>query len=339
MIPRRAAVVGVGSSLGQRVLTNQDLEKMVDTSDQWIRERTGILTRYILEQGEATSDLATRAALKALEHCGKAPEDLDLILVATATPDMIFPATSCMVQRNLGAHGAAAFDILAGCSGFVYGIATAASFVEARMYENVLVIGSDALSRITDYEDRATCVLFGDGAGAAVVSPAQGDEGILASCLGADGHGASVLCLPAGGSLMPASAETVAGRQHFLKMDGKRVFEFAVKVMGKASRLVLEKAGLDIEDVSLFIPHQANIRIIEAARKRFRVPMERMALNLDRYGNMSTASIPVALDEAARSGRLKVGDVVLMVAFGAGLTWGASVVRWGEIAQGGGQNG
>lgn len=326
--------MGTGSSLGQRVLTNSDLEGMVETSDEWIRTRTGIRERRILREDEATSDLASRAGMEALKVAGMAAGEVDLIIVATVTPDMAFPSTASLVQAKIGARKAAAFDLSSGCTGFIYGLATAAAYIEKGTYQNIMVIGADTLSRIVDYQDRSTCVLFGDGAGAAVIAGTDRDEGILESCLGSNGTGGELLTLPAGGSRMPASDRTVAERQHYLRMDGQKIFEFAVKIMGHASNEVLERAKLDMSDVSVIIPHQANIRIIEAARKRFKVPKDKMLVNLDRYGNMSCGSIPVGLDEAVRSGMVRKGDIVLLVAFGAGLTWASSLIRWGENGQG-----
>lgn len=300
---------------------------MVETSDQWIRERTGIVERRIAASNEATSDFGFEAARRALDDAGLSAKDVDLIIVATATPDTIFPATACLIQDRLGASRAGAFDLGAGCSGFIYGLAAARQFVAAAACERVLVIGSETLSRIVNWEDRSTCVLFGDGAGAAVVAPvARG--GILATCLGSDGAGGPLLQVPAGGSRRPASAETVAEGLHCLKMNGREIFKFAVRIIPEATREVLAQSGRIESELDLLVTHQANIRIIEAAAKRLGLPPERVVVNVDRYGNTSAASIPLALKDAVNEGRLKEGDLVVMVAFGAGLTWAAAAVEW-----------
>ena len=323
-------IVGVGAALPERVLTNFDLEKMVDTSDEWIRTRTGIRERRIADEKTATSDLAIAAARQALERAGVKGEEVDLILVATVTPDMVFPSTANLVQVGLGATKAAAMDLEAGCSGFIYALAVGGQFIAAGLYETVLVIGAETLSKITDWTDRNTCVLFGDGAGAAVLRPVSPERGFLSFYLGADGSGGDLLQMPAGGSRRPTSPETVQQRLHFIQMNGSEVFKFAVRVMGEASVRALEMAGLTTKDVDFLVPHQANLRIIDAAVKRLNLPPDRVVVNLDRYGNMSAASIPVALEEAWREGKIKDGDVVVMVAFGAGLTWAATVLRWGR---------
>jgi len=325
---RRAGILGLGASIPEKVITNFDLEKMVDTSDEWIRTRTGIRERRVAPEGQTTSDLALAAARQALAAAGLTAERLDLIIVATVTPDMPFPATACLVQERLGAHRAAAFDLEAACSGFVYALTTGAQFIQAGVYDYVLVIGAETLSRIVDWTDRSTCVLLGDGAGAVVLGPVPDDAGILAAYLGADGSGADLLKQPAGGSLLPASLETVKRRLHFIQMQGREVFRFAVNIMGDAAQKALAQCGLTFADVDLYVPHQANYRIIEASAKRFGLPMEKVMVNIDRYGNTSAASIPVALNEAFRAGRIKSGDIVLLVAFGGGLTWGAAVVKW-----------
>jgi len=314
--------------LPEKVLTNFDLEKMVDTSDEWIRTRTGIRERRVAREDEAASDLSVAAARRALAGAGVAPEEIDLIIVATVTPDTLFPSTACLVQERLGARGAAAFDLAAGCTGFLYALGVGQQFIGNGTYEKVLVVGVDLLTKILNWQDRSTCVLFGDGAGAVVLAPVPPGEGILSLYLGADGSGGPLLEMPAGGSRLPASRDTVDRKLHTIHMQGREVFKFAVRILGEAALVALERAGLQKEDVDLLIPHQANIRIVEAALKRLDLSPEKVYINLDRYGNMSSASVPVALDEARREGRLHKGDNVLLVSFGAGLTWGAAVVKW-----------
>jgi len=321
-------IAGLGKSLGENLLTNQDLERMVDTSDEWIRTRTGIGTRHIAARGTATSDLALRAAREALTDARVAPADVDLIIVATVTPDMAFPSVACLLQAELGATHAAAFDLSAACSGFLYGLDVGSRFVQTGRYQHVLVVGAETLSRITDYTDRRTCVLFGDGAGAAVLAPGPEGSGLLASVLGADGGGKDLMYLPGGGSRHPASVETVQAGLHYIKMNGNEVFKYAVRVMGDVTLQALAAAGLDVTDVDLFVPHQANYRIIDATARRLGLPADKVFVNIERYGNMSAATIPIALREAQEEGRLKQGDVVVLAAFGGGLTWAASVLRW-----------
>jgi len=321
-------ILGVGRYSPERRLTNRDLEEMVDTSDEWIVTRTGIRERRIAAPHEATSDLAHEAAVRALDMAGVSPEDVDLIIVATITPDMFFPSTACLVQDRLGARNAAAFDVSAACSGFIYALASASGMIATGMYRNALVIGAECLSRVTDYSDRNTCILFGDGAGAAVLGPVSAGRGFRSFVLGADGSGGELLKLPAGGSRIPASAESVAQGMHFMKMNGREVFKFAVRVMGNAAEEALHKAGLTKEDIDLLIPHQANIRIIQSALERLGLPEEKCVVNVDRYGNISAASIPVALAEAVEEGRVREGDRLVLVGFGGGLTWGASVLIW-----------
>ncbi|WP_211746037.1 beta-ketoacyl-ACP synthase III [Paenibacillus sp. Marseille-Q4541] len=325
---RPVGVIGTGKYVPERILTNQDMEKMMDTNDEWIVSRTGIRERHIAAPEQATSDLAYEAAKAAAASAGIKHEDIELIIVATVTPDSAFPSTACILQDKLGAKGAAAFDLSAACSGFVYGLATATSFIQTGMYNNALVIGADCLSRITDYTDRNTSVLFGDGAGAVILGEVPEGRGFKSFDLGAEGSGGPLLNLQAGGSRFPASEETVANKQHYIYMNGREVFKFAVRVMGTATIDVLEKAGIGKEDVDLFIPHQANIRIIQSAMQRLELPEEKVVINVDKYANTSAASIPLALVEAAEEGRMKPGDKVLMVGFGGGLTWGASVLVW-----------
>jgi len=323
-----AHIVGWGMAVPEHVLTNGELTALVDTSDEWIRQRTGIAERHIAGEGETTSKLSLRAARAALEVADLDPSRLDLIIVATVTPDHVFPATACLVQDALGAKKAAAFDLSAGCSGFVYGLSVAAGLLAADRYRNALVIGAETLSRITDWTDRSTCVLFGDGAGAVVLQASHTSGGILSSVLGADGSGGELLMLPAGGSAHPATAETVSERQHFIQMQGQQVFRFATRIMAEAARQVLDQAGLKVEDVSLFVPHQANDRIIQAAARALGVPEDRMFSNLERYGNTSAASIPIALCEAIERGKVKRDDLIVCAGFGAGLTWAAVAIRW-----------
>jgi 3-oxoacyl-(acyl-carrier-protein) synthase III len=322
-----AKIIGTGSYAPDHVLTNFDLEKMVDTSNEWIVTRTGIKERRIAEKSQATSDLASKAALNACLDAGIGPEQLDLIIVATVTPDMIFPSTACIVQKNIGAVHAAAFDVEAACTGFIYGITMAAQFIETGFYNNVLVIGADVLSRITDWEDRNTCVLFGDGAGAVVLTSSS-EDGIISAYLGADGRGGEHLYCPAGGSRMPASQETISNRLHYTNMEGSEVFKFAVRAMPDAVKKALEKCGMEVGSIDMLFPHQANIRIIESASKKLGIPMEKIALTIDKYGNTSSASIPIAIDEYSKSNRIKTGDKIALVGFGSGLTWGAVIIEW-----------
>ena len=325
---KAVGIIGIGSFAPEKILTNKDLEKIVDTNDEWISERTGIKVRHIVADGENTSDIAAKAAERALKDAGLTADDIDLIVVATATPDMLFPSTACLVQNKLKAAKAAAYDLAAGCSGFMYAIVTASQFIKTGLYKHVLVIGAESLSRILDWTDRNTCVLFGDGAGAVVLGEVPEGYGILGSNLGSDGSGGDLLCLPAGGTSRPATEETVRDRLHFVHMAGNEVFKFAVKVMGEAALNALEHAQIDTSEVDWLIPHQANIRIIQSAAKRLKMPMEKVIVNVDKYGNTSSASIPIALEEAIHDGRIKSGQVITMVGFGAGLTWASAVMRW-----------
>ena len=320
-------IEGLGFYLPSKVLTNQDLEKIVETTDEWIRTRTGISQRRIAAEGENTSDLAVGAARAALEDAGLKSSDLDMILVATMTPDMPCPATSCIVQAKLGAPQAAATDVAAACSGFVYGLVIGQQFVASGTYRHVLVVGAEVLSRVVDWTDRSTCVLFGDGAGAAILgSTTQGQ--LLSTYLGSDGTKSDLLKVPGGGVSQPASHQSVDNRAHFLKMNGTEVFKHAVREMSNAWLKAVEKAGITPEQIACVIPHQANIRIIEAVVERAGLPLEKVYLNVSRYGNMSAASTIVALCEAVKEGRVKKGDYLLLVAFGAGLTWGSCVLKW-----------
>ena len=323
-----AHVVGWGMYVPQRVLKNGELSQMVDTSDEWIRTRTGIRERHLAEDGETTASMAFQAARLALEVAHLSPPLIELILVATVTPDYLFPSTACLVQDMLGATRATAFDLSAGCTGFVYGLSVAADMLSCGTYRTALVIGAETLSSITDWTDRSTCVLFGDGAGAVVLQSGENEGGVLASSLGSDGSGVDLLWLPAGGSRMPTSQQTIDERLHFIHMKGREVFRFAVKVMHDSTCEVLEKTGHSLGDLALLIPHQANQRIIEAAARSLNLPLERVYSNVEWYGNTSAASIPIALSEAVEKGRIQTGDLVVCVGFGAGLTWGAAAIRW-----------
>jgi len=326
---RRAAhISGWGRYVPTGVLTNEDLSRMVDTSEEWILQRTGILERRVAGSGETTGSMSLRAAQAALDVAQVDPRKVELIIVATVTPDYPFPSTACLVQDALGARNAGAFDLSAGCSGFVYGLNVAAGLIEAGQYDNALVIGAETLSRITDWTDRNTCVLFGDGAGALVLQANGARGGVLSSVLRADGSGGDLLKLPAGGSVQPASSESVDQRQHYIHMDGRQVFRFATRVLPEATRQVVELAGLEVEDIALYIPHQANGRIIESAVKALGIPPERVFTNLARYGNTSSASVPIALAEAIDEGRVQRGDLVVVAAFGAGLAWAATAIEW-----------
>lgn len=327
---RNVGISGIGSFIPEKVLTNNDLSKIVDTSNEWIVSRTGIEERHIADEFTATSDLATKAAQNAMKDANIDPKEIDLIIVATATPDHFFPATAAIVQKNIGAVNAAAFDMSVGCSGFVYAMVTGANFIATGIYNKVLVIGAETLSKIINWNDRNTCVLFGDGAGACILEPCDESFGILASELGSDGANGECLIMPAGGSRMPATVKTVEENLHTIKMDGKEVFKFAVRVMDKSTIRVLEKAGLQKEDIDYFIPHQANIRIIDAGLKKLELSKDKTILNINKYGNISSASIPVALDELSKSKKLKKGDNLLLVAFGAGLSWASVVMRWSK---------
>jgi 3-oxoacyl-[acyl-carrier-protein] synthase-3 len=324
---RGSQIIGSGRFGPQKVLSNFDLEKIVDTSDEWIQTRTGIKERRIAEDQQASSDLALLAAQDALEDAKIKPEDLDGIIVGTVTPDMQFPATACFLQDKLGAKNAAAFDLSAACSGFIYGISTAHGLIVSGQMERVLVVGVEVLSKFLDWNDRGTCVLFGDGAGAAVLEACDPDEGIMASYMKSDGSLADLLCIPAGGSREPMSGSTFESGGQYIKMKGDGVFKYAVRAMVDATHVVLEQTGLTLEDVAHFIPHQANIRIIDAITSRLKIPQDKVVVNLDRFGNTSSATIPIAFDEVRKSGRIEDGDIVLLVAFGGGLTWGSILFK------------
>jgi 3-oxoacyl-[acyl-carrier-protein] synthase-3 len=324
----RARIIGVGSYAPKRVLTNADLEKIVDTNDEWIVQRSGIRQRHIADENEATSDLAVRAAQQAIERASLVPEDIDFIAVGTTTPDMYFPTVGNILQQRLGCRRVGSVDMLAACASSIYSLSIGSQFIQTGKYQRVLCVGAETLSRITDFTDRATCVLLADAAGAAVLAPSTDDRGLIDFDLYSDGHFWELLYMPGGGSRHPASRETVEARMHYAKMKGAEVFKVAVRMFSECTARILERNGLTAEDVDLFIPHQANLRIIEAAAKRVNLPMERVFVNVDRYGNTGAASVYVALEEAVSSGRLKRGDLVMLAAFGGGFAWGAALMRW-----------
>lgn len=321
-------IIGTGSFLPEKIMKNCDLERIVDTSDEWITSRTGIRERRILEEGKATSDMGIEASKKALEDAKLDPLDVDLVIVATMTGDMITPSTACIIQDKLGCKNAAAFDVSAACSGFIYGLSVAYGLIKSGVYKNVLLVASEAMSRILDWQDRGTCILFGDGAGAAVISEVPEGRGILGLELGSDGSGKDNLLIPSGGSRSPVSQKTLDGREQYLRMEGSEVFKFAVRKIDETCKNLLKKTGLNSDDIDLFIPHQANTRIIDSAVKKLKIPKEKTFVNLDKYGNMSAASIPVALDEALKQGKISDGDNILLVGFGGGLTWGSAILKW-----------
>jgi 3-oxoacyl-[acyl-carrier-protein] synthase III len=326
--PRTVSIIGTGSYVPERILTNQELEKMVDTTDQWIQTRTGIRERRIAKDNEATSDMGARAAMAAMEQAKVTPEEIDLIIVATATPDHIFPATACYVQKKIGAINAACFDLSAACSGFLYALEVAQQFISTHVYNTVLIIGAEKLSTITDWTDRNTCVLFGDGAGAAILRNRPNSHGVISTHMGSDGDFSEILIMPGGGSRCPITPENVHLRLNTVKMAGKETYKQAVTSMFNAATRVLDEAGLQYEDIGCVIPHQANLRIIEAIAQRMGLPLEKFYVNLDRFGNTSAAAVAIALDEAHRTGRIQIGDYILLVVFGGGLTWGSSVIHW-----------
>jgi 3-oxoacyl-[acyl-carrier-protein] synthase-3 len=330
-MPNRSTVIlGTGAYAPERILTNDDLSKMVDTSDEWIRARSGIRERRIAGPDEATSDLAVEAAQRALVDAGVKASEIDLVVVATVTPDSPMPSTACIIQHKLGVPTTAAcFDLNAACSGFIYALDTACAMLGSGRYKKALVIGAEKLSSVVDWQDRGTCLLFGDGAGAAVIGLSDTPGiGLIGTRLGALGEDTDLLCIPAGGSRMPSSAASIERGDHFIKMKGKEVFKLAVRVMEEAARDILEQHGIAATQIGLVIPHQANLRIIDAIAQYLELPMERFLVNVDRYGNTSAASIPIALDEARKAGRIKPGDLTLLVAFGAGLTYGSALIRW-----------
>lgn len=327
-----ARIAGLGMDVPVRIVTNKDLESVVDTTDDWIVTRTGIHERRIVAAGQSTGDLAVKACEDALRSAGLTVDDIEMIILATCTGDTnMLPATATFVQTALGANHIPAFDISAACSGFVYGLDIAHQYIATGRCRRILVVGAEAMSRVVDWSDRASCVLFGDGAGAAVLERCPPGQGILSTKIASNGAGACLLQIPAGGSREPLTAETVGTDRQFLHMDGKAVYSFAVEIMGEAAMAALDAAGISPSEIDLLVPHQANIRIIKSAADRMGIPLEKVFINVDRYGNTSAASIPIALTEAVRTGRLKEGDLVVTVGFGAGLTWGANVMRWGPV--------
>jgi 3-oxoacyl-[acyl-carrier-protein] synthase-3 len=325
---KRAKIVGVGAYAPKRILTNAELEKMVDTSDEWIVQRTGIRERHIVDESEATSDLALRAAQQALERAGVEPGEIDFIVVGTTTGDMAFPTTANILQHRLGCRNAGSIDVYAACAGSVYSLSVGAQYIQTEKYRTVLCVGAECLSRITDYTDRGTCILLADAAGAVVLRPSEDESGLIDTDLYSDGKYWEFLYQPGGGARHPATHETVDKRMHFAKMKGNEVFKVAVRMFGEAAERILTRNGFTSDDLDLFIPHQANLRIIEAAVKRLKVPMDKVMINVDRYGNTGAASVYVALEEAWSSKRLSTGDLVLLAAFGGGFTWGAALLRW-----------
>ncbi len=326
---RQVAIAGTGAYLPERILANDDLARLVDTSDEWIQTRTGIRERRIADEGAATSDLAIPAVRQALEQAHVTPESVDLIIVATITPDHVFPSTACHIQAAIGAENAWGFDLSAACAGFLFALNTGRQFIESGQANTVVVVGAECLSRITDYQDRNTCILFGDGAGAVVLRPSDGRSGALLEAInGIDGSGGEVMKVPAGGSRMPASYESVETRQHFMRVRGREVYRFAVGKMVDLVREVADRAGIEVSQIARIIPHQVNLRILESARTRLELPEGVIVSNIDRYGNTSAASIPIALHEAVEGGLVKPGDHLVFVAFGAGLSWGAVAARW-----------
>jgi 3-oxoacyl-[acyl-carrier-protein] synthase-3 len=325
---QKVSIVSTGSFLPEKILTNADLQKLVDTSNEWILERTGIKERHVISNGEATSDLAVKAAQNALTQANLSSEALDLIIVGTVTPDQLVTSTACYVQNKLGARQIAAFDVSAACTGFIYSLTVGRQFVMGGNHRNALVIGAESLTTVTNYTDRNTCILFGDGAGAVILQPGDHGHEILYTSLFSDGSGSEMMSRPSGGSKMPNTVETIQNRLQYLQLRGREVFKFAVIKMVQLVKDSLSKTNLSMKDVALIIPHQVNMRILEAAAEKLEFPMDRIVINIERVGNTSAASIPIALDEAARKGMMKKGDIIIMVAFGGGLTWGSAVIRW-----------
>ena len=324
----RATITSTAHHVPEKILTNHDIEKMVETSDEWIQNRTGIKQRHIVSDDEASSDLSTHVAKKLLEKRGIKPEQIDIIIVGTVTPDHLTPSTAAIVQNNINAQNAWAFDLSAACSGFLFGLETGSKLIESGKYKTVMVIGVDTMTSILDFKDRETCIIFGDGAGGVILEPSKSDNGIISSILRTDGSGASSLNVLAGGSRKPATEKTIANREHFIRQDGKKVFKFAVKRMADVSEEVLLKNGLSGNDIKLFIPHQANKRIIDATGERCGIPRDRVLINIDRYGNTTAGTIPIALNEAVENKLINNGDYILLSAFGSGFTWGSILIKW-----------
>ena len=324
----RATITATAHHVPEKILTNYDIEKMVQTSDEWIQNRTGIKQRHIASDDEASSDLSTHVANKLLKKRGINPEQIDIIIVGTVTPDHLTPSTAAIVQNNINAQNAWAFDLSAACSGFLFGLETGSKLIESGKYKTVMVIGVDTMTSILDFKDRETCIIFGDGAGGVILEPSKSDNGIISSILKTDGSGASSLNVLAGGSRKPATKETIANREHFIRQDGKKVFKFAVKRMSEVSKEVLLKNGLSGNDIKLFIPHQANKRIIDATGERCGIPKDRVLINIDRYGNTTAGTIPIALNEAVENKLINNGDYILLSAFGSGFTWGSILIKW-----------
>jgi 3-oxoacyl-[acyl-carrier-protein] synthase-3 len=324
----RATITSTAHHVPEKILTNHDIEKMVETSDEWIQNRTGIKQRHIVSDDEASSDLSTHVAKKLLEKRGIKPDQIDIIIIGTVTPDHLTPSTAAIVQNNINAQNAWAFDLSAACSGFLFGLETGSKLIESGKYKTVMVIGVDTMTSILDFKDRETCIIFGDGAGGVILEPSKSDNGIISSILRTDGSGASSLNVLAGGSRKPATEETIANREHFIRQDGKKVFKFAVKRMADVSEEVLLKNGLSGNDIKLFIPHQANKRIIDATGERCGIPRDRVLINIDRYGNTTAGTIPIALNEAVENKLINNGDYILLSAFGSGFTWGSILIKW-----------
>ncbi len=323
-----AKITATAHNTPEKIMTNHDLEKLVNTSDEWIRSRTGISQRHVVGENEASSDISTRIAETLIEKRGISADEIDVIIVGTVTPDYFTPSTAALVQKNIGATNAWGFDLSAACSGYIYGLETGATFISSGQYNKVMVIGVDTMTSILDFKDRDTCVIFGDGGGGVILEPTQNDTGILDSILHMDGNGGEYLIVPGGGSRIPATLESVKSRQHFIKQDGKTVFKFAVRGMADVSEEILSRNNLSGEDIALFIPHQANKRIIDAAAERCGISSEKVLINIDQYGNTTAGTIPIAMNEAVEKNQIKDGDYILLASFGAGFTWGSILIKW-----------